>query len=229
MKLSAALALFLLGAPTSLAYTVGRPSARRSTSLGYILSDDDTNTDAVDFNSSAMVPLEQVNEHDELAVRSEYSEWVVRHNKIASKERFETFRTNFLMQMAWNSRNGLNFDLNQYGDFTEEEFKQFKASERELLSFQQSRTSIEGSLRSKYQAITNEDERTYEVVKDLRLGETGPQHFSYSYNKAPYLEHINKLDNEDIVSMIGKSKSSQPKPVLEKFLRMIISKLTKKN
>lgn len=52
-------------------------------------------------------------------VRREYSQWLIRHNKLESEGRYKQFKKNLLKQLEFDSETGDFFRLNELGDRTQ--------------------------------------------------------------------------------------------------------------
>ncbi len=59
-----------------------------------------------------------------MRIRQHYEAWRYKYGKMADESRYLIFKRHFLEQQAWNSRNGVNHELNEYGDMSESEYLQ---------------------------------------------------------------------------------------------------------
>lgn len=59
---------------------------------------------------------------NETVLQEKYQVWLNKYNKIADTSRYFNWKRNFLMQEVWNRTNGESFDLNEFGDYTKQEF-----------------------------------------------------------------------------------------------------------
>ena len=58
----------------------------------------------------------------EQVLEEKYQAWLTKYQKTAEPARYFNWKRNFLMQEVWNRTNGESFDLNEYGDYTKQEF-----------------------------------------------------------------------------------------------------------
>eukprot|EP00339_Tiarina_fusa_P022620 CAMPEP_0117035896 /NCGR_PEP_ID=MMETSP0472-20121206/25468_1 /TAXON_ID=693140 ORGANISM="Tiarina fusus, Strain LIS" /NCGR_SAMPLE_ID=MMETSP0472 /ASSEMBLY_ACC=CAM_ASM_000603 /LENGTH=365 /DNA_ID=CAMNT_0004745507 /DNA_START=63 /DNA_END=1160 /DNA_ORIENTATION=+ len=79
------------------------------------------------MNDPATAALKNSLGFSELAIREEYSNWLMQYGKVADESRYSTYKKNLLMQEDYNRRVGAAFTLNEYGDMTEQEYYQMKA------------------------------------------------------------------------------------------------------
>lgn len=127
MKLSLATSLLLsapiLGYTPNNFRTANTPKTNpTSSALGYVDSEDSVDLMAfvpADEVSSAVNSLANSLEVSDRAVREEYSAWLIKYDKVADESRYATFKQNFLAQEEWNQANGQDFNLNEYGDYSE--------------------------------------------------------------------------------------------------------------
>jgi len=133
-------ASILLSAPVALAYAPNanfRQPIRQQvpTSLAYAAQDSTAanviQTPVMDWTTTddaATAALKKTLGLSEGAVQEEYSNWLMQYGKVADESRYATYKKNYLMQEEYNQRVGAAFTLNEYGDMTEQEFREMKAN-----------------------------------------------------------------------------------------------------
>lgn len=121
MKLS----LFLLISPVNVAAYVCRYQLLRGygfpspSSLAYV---DDKHQEVSSTETDTAMPKSKTMKFEDWIVRRHYGEWCFKYSKAPSEERYIIYKHHLLVQENWNKINGKHYDLNEFGDCTEEEY-----------------------------------------------------------------------------------------------------------
>lgn len=159
MKFSRATTTTLLVGSTSLALSSGldvrppRQSFRAipssmTTQLQYMDKAVDVDTDGVVDMGAAITQMNVEDDDDKVLVESlafslniddeflnkQYQTWLHKYNKTPDSSRFFNWKRNYLMQEVWNRTNGETFDLNEFGDFTKQEFEAMKKTNDSIVT-----------------------------------------------------------------------------------------------
>eukprot|EP00980_Cylindrotheca_fusiformis_P003638 scaffold818_cov136-Cylindrotheca_fusiformis.AAC.4 len=93
---------------------------------------------------------------DDTVIRNEYGRWLARHGKSFDLTRYPQFKKNFVIQFQHDLEHGKFYTLNEFGDCTEEEYKQRLAkSQIPIPVTQQSSTNNECEIGEPNRASSN--------------------------------------------------------------------------
>jgi hypothetical protein len=70
------------------------------------------------------------NSEDAMLIRSEYNAWLKRYGKTANESRYPTFKANVLALLEYGRQTGKRFLLNEFAEYSAEEFAQMNAAVR---------------------------------------------------------------------------------------------------
>jgi len=120
MRLQISLVIVVIFIPLSMAFQSINYREEASTSLNFNgLEFDDSDMDS--FVDKRSVEMDAIG-IDDAFVREEYEKWLHRHQKQECEVRYKQFKKNFLLQLEYDSDGGQFHGLNEYGDFSSDDF-----------------------------------------------------------------------------------------------------------
>ena len=143
MKLSTLISLLLsvsvLGFSPSSIFKKSNKRGRPGTSLGYAAETVDENPALQWFflDDAYTTELKHYLEISEEDIRNYYSSWLMKYSKVVDESRYMTFKKNFLMQEEYNKKFMASFEVNEYADMTETEYRKMKAGKLALSSLEE--------------------------------------------------------------------------------------------